>query len=394
MNMRLIYLCLLLCFAQNLTAQLVSLGLIEESSIKDAESNGIKNGHMHFIPELSFMDGYLYVATPNGLYKHQYKMSGESSLWEKLPLTDDAVIGFDVHGDTLVLLTRNELLLSLDGGKTSRNISLKEIMGDSDAALEGMAVHPHHAKQIFITNGEKLLYTCDGGVVWSENENQVHLTGLFYNPYNANQLVGFYNNRIQDYSCLLFCRDGGYLWEESKGYYIEGNIAEIYSIAFHPTDIDKAIACGLNVYAYSMDYGTSWSGVWNPTWMQPIVHVTDIVFDFRNPNIIYGADMTASNEGAISVLRSIDGGQTWEEFFYANIAPQSHVLSLDIEDNILALYTYDGGIYLLDVDAVDNSVAPVVNDKGDTPYYDLLGRPVAHPTRGIYIKDGKKVAIK
>jgi hypothetical protein len=30
----------------------------------------------------------------------------------------------------------------------------------------------------------------------------------------------------------------------------------------------------------------------------------------------------------------------------------------------------------------------------DTPYYDLMGRPVGHPTRGIYIKDGRKVVIK
>ena len=29
-----------------------------------------------------------------------------------------------------------------------------------------------------------------------------------------------------------------------------------------------------------------------------------------------------------------------------------------------------------------------------SPYYDLQGRPVAHPTRGVYIKDRKKVAIK
>lgn len=28
-----------------------------------------------------------------------------------------------------------------------------------------------------------------------------------------------------------------------------------------------------------------------------------------------------------------------------------------------------------------------------TPYYDLMGRPVANPTRGIYIKDGRKVVI-
>ena len=29
-----------------------------------------------------------------------------------------------------------------------------------------------------------------------------------------------------------------------------------------------------------------------------------------------------------------------------------------------------------------------------TPYYDLQGRPVANPTRGIYIKDGRKVILK
>lgn len=34
------------------------------------------------------------------------------------------------------------------------------------------------------------------------------------------------------------------------------------------------------------------------------------------------------------------------------------------------------------------------NDKTpSTPYYDLMGRPVANPTRGIYIKDGKKIAV-
>lgn len=33
------------------------------------------------------------------------------------------------------------------------------------------------------------------------------------------------------------------------------------------------------------------------------------------------------------------------------------------------------------------------NDKGTTPYYDLMGRPVVNPTRGIYIKGGKKIAV-
>ena len=37
--------------------------------------------------------------------------------------------------------------------------------------------------------------------------------------------------------------------------------------------------------------------------------------------------------------------------------------------------------------------APMVNQT-PTPYYDLRGRPVANPTRGIYIKDGRKVILK
>ena len=43
---------------------------------------------------------------------------------------------------------------------------------------------------------------------------------------------------------------------------------------------------------------------------------------------------------------------------------------------------------------LDTSISPIVAPSTDTPYYDLQGRPVANPTRGIYIKDGKKVAIK
>ena len=36
-------------------------------------------------------------------------------------------------------------------------------------------------------------------------------------------------------------------------------------------------------------------------------------------------------------------------------------------------------------------IETVQPDKAPTPYYDLQGRKVANPTRGIYIKDGKKV---
>lgn len=41
----------------------------------------------------------------------------------------------------------------------------------------------------------------------------------------------------------------------------------------------------------------------------------------------------------------------------------------------------------------NTSVATILKET-ITPYYDLTGRKVARPTRGIYIKDGRKVIIR
>ena len=42
----------------------------------------------------------------------------------------------------------------------------------------------------------------------------------------------------------------------------------------------------------------------------------------------------------------------------------------------------------------DNTGIEVPKSEQADIYYDLQGRPVAHPMRGVYIKDGKKVIIK
>ena len=41
----------------------------------------------------------------------------------------------------------------------------------------------------------------------------------------------------------------------------------------------------------------------------------------------------------------------------------------------------------------DAGITTPVSGNSTTPYYDLMGREVTHPTRGIYIKDGRKVMI-
>lgn len=54
------------------------------------------------------------------------------------------------------------------------------------------------------------------------------------------------------------------------------------------------------------------------------------------------------------------------------------------------LYLNEEGVFWKD----NTSIEDIESLPNDTPYYDLQGRPVANPTRGIYIKDGRKVAIK
>ena len=392
MKSRLFPLFLALFLTQGMTAQLTSLGLVEESDIAAAEEDGIKYLYMHYIPELSFVDDYLYVATPNGLYRCLYKAFSE---WERLPLTDEAVLDFEVRGDTLIVLTRNQLLYSLNDGETANTISRTDIMGESIWLLEGMAVHPNNAMQIYVTDGAKLMHTHDGGSKWegASNEEQIGLTRLFYNPHDANQLVGYYNISAIDCVTMFYSPNGGAHWVSPEGNCVDGNIAEIHNVTFHPTIKERAAVCGIGVYGLSYDGGASWTGVFKPNG-KCIVSITDVLFDMRNPDILYGAERDLRHEGTTTVLRSTDGGYTWDEFFSESVAPKAHVLSFDMKDNLLALYTYAGGIYLLDVDAIGTSISPVVSGGGTAPYYDLMGRKVTQPTRGIYIRDGRKVVIE
>ena len=53
------------------------------------------------------------------------------------------------------------------------------------------------------------------------------------------------------------------------------------------------------------------------------------------------------------------------------------------------LYQQEEGVLWRD----NTSVEAIKADKTNTFYYDLQGRPVADPTRGIYIKDGKKAFV-
>ena len=160
----------------------------------------------------------------------------------------------------------------------------------------------------------------------------------------------------------------------------------------------KVMLYGTGIYAISEDRGLTWQTIGaepvNPDMdAMPLVYLDYLVYDSRNPNILYGADWKASyeTEKKARILRSTDGGLSWDTFY--TIDNTAVVRSMSMDNGILAIATAQSGIYLLDVDGVEASISSIPTDAITTPYYDLMGREVANPTRGIYIKDGRKVVI-
>lgn len=381
MKTRVISLCLVLIATQSVMAQLTSLGVIEDSLLAEE----------HY--KMLFSGNSLYAASSRGLY--QYDLNASVSEWEKLAFSDSTILDFEVRGDTIIALSKCQLCISTDGGNTANAISIDAIDPTWDKAyaintLRGLAVHPSDTKKMHVSQvSGGLSYTEDGGLTWIVVDSVFSRPYLRYNPLDEKLLVGYGSSYIS------ISRDGGFQWETR----VIGALKTIHDIAFHPTNKWGIVACGIDFYAMSDDGGYEFRmiGCQSPSpdgGIIPAAYLYDVVYDPRDPNILYGADETGYHDSQIPILRSTDGGFTWETFYVIETSEPTGVFNICMKDNLLAIYTWwDNQVYLLDVDAVDTSVPAIEKETLDIPYYDLQGRPVANPARGIYIKDGKKVII-
>ena len=379
-----ISLCVVFVSIQSIKAQLTSLGVIEDSLSTNANYRMI------------CCDSKLYASSSCGLYVHDLKSS--SMEWQKLPFTDNAVVDFEVRGDTIIAITSTMLYQSVDGGKTASGISVDVIDSDRNTLsieknFTAVVFHPSDAKRIHVSLKRGIAYTEDSGKSWNIVDSLKRVDDMEYNPLDEKNLIGYYNgtNAYHIYTSM----DGGFNWSDIKGYEMPTRF--VHCITFHPTDKNKVIISGDGVYAISEDQGRSWTIVgseYPSPDMEILPYFYDLVYDTRNSSVLYGANDMFYKEKQIPILKSLDGGLSWETFYIIETKHPTGVCNMCIQNNILVIYTWnEGRIYLLDVDAVEASIVSTKIDR-ITSYSDLTGRKVAHPTRGIYIKDGKKVVIK
>jgi len=405
MKTRSLTICVALCLAQGIMAQHISLGLADESSIYKAVSeHGINRPFMNYIPQIGFIGDELYVATPKGLFVKN--VSDNSLEWNKLSVTDTLVVDFAVRGDTMSVLTCDTLYLSTDRGRSYSTTPLETIIGDDpydSRKLYHVSLHPNDARRIYVAY-QGVSHSSDFGKSWQKLPDRIEVSGfgmsyapvgVLYNPNDPTNMIAYCNIAAYNGSDLFYSCDAGASW--SISFFGESIVSEIYRVAFHPTDKNKMIVCGLGTYLMQEQQGQRLENIYRPDdryQSNLLVNLYDVIYDTRNPNILYGADIVPIEDKNIVILRSTDGGLSWEEFYRIECKDYDYASRLAIKDNMLAIYSYASGIYLLDVDAVETSVPTIEKDISDTPYYDLQGRKVANPTRGIYIKDGKKVILK
>ena len=390
----------LMCLSlQGMMAQLVNpLSLIEHTE-------GLK------IYEVSLQEDKLYVAASDGLYSVGLEQS--SYEWSKMAFTDELIRKFVVRGDTVIALADTSLYVSVDGGKTANNISIDAIApGWKDnplyndqsslgsTRLMGFAVHPQNATDIYVAY-RGLSRTKDAGMSWEVvyNLGDMMFEGIRYNPLDTQNLIAYTNEdmKVNKNSKVYVSTNMGMDWSRVYGFYASSSTI-VKDVVFHPADKNKIMLYGDGIYASSTDQGHTWRTIGeehlNPDMgIIPSASLDGLVYDKRSPNVLYGSDLTTTYEAdspKIRLLRSVDGGLSWNTFYV--IDNTILVKSMSMCDNLLAIVTAQNEIYLLDVDEVA-SVSPVTGDAVLTPYYDLQGRKVSNPTRGIYIKDGKKVII-
>lgn len=98
--------------------------------------------------------------------------------------------------------------------------------------------------------------------------------------------------------------------DKSPGGY--NGIGRINVVAFHPTDTNTFWAGSAGGGAWkTSDFGITWTAV-NDYF--PVLGVSDIDFNPQNPNTIYlcTGDRDASDTYSIGILKSTDGGNTWD----------------------------------------------------------------------------------
>ena len=353
-----------------------------------------QQGNTQYRPGMFATERYLYAAQKDGLYRLEHTEDGNPTEWKTVAFAGIPIRQAVINGDSIIATTALEgpdslLLLSVDGGKsfvdyTPKELWLQHRLDNTMPILPYSMTISSDDVLIVSVHNSGVYSSVDFGKTWLLLPDAIPGAFVAYNPNDSKQLFACYETMAMT-GDIAMSLDNGQTWERV----FSRPTVWINGLAFHPTDRKKVFAYGTGVSAVSNDQGYTWTNLFDySTGDAKNKFFSAVVYDNIQLDVVYAVEC---EDNEVSIYRSDDGGHTWT--MQDSISAEcevGNIGSLCIIGRILYINTAKGGVLAFNIDK-GTEIKNQAKDMANPHYHDLTGRKVSHPTRGIYIKEGRKV---
>lgn len=362
------------------------------------------SGKVKCVEEGGIIQKAIYATGVDGLRKYWIIDLGRE--WRKTLFVDntatkDFVIIDAKKGEILISTTKEgtDGLLKLSGD-TIIDVTPTFIKDSNEAKIlhidSYISTYPNdiNAKKIFLScsgNEAGLYYSHDLCRSWTKIfDGHIDFFTTNVRTDETSLVIGYTDEEHTAH--ILTSNDDGVSWKEV---YAKPE-ARAMGAVFHP-GIHADLMCifGDDLFALTIDKGVTWKEAFLPE------GTVDMSFHFYNDYELYAA---ANDENGMNLWYSNDLGENWECVY--TLAKDTSESIIDMDVYALSFYwlSSSGRVYnfmpekgkfrlIYDYEELFSDIIPSQLNNVSFPCYDLMGRPIANPARGIYIKDGRKVVI-
>ena len=346
----------------------------------------------------------LYVCTSQGLYNKD--LTDDNSAWQQAGFNGIPLQGYVRRGADILALRYNEggeyLLLSHDGGKTYEDVTPDIFRNGEHERLGCLVQHPTDQNTLLVASLFKgVCRSINFGQTWEQLTEFVYgnpaASFIGFHPARPNVIYNSGEGMIYE-GHINITYDGGQTWNDhgnSLGF--PGDNC-VHQVAFHPANPDRWIAGGEGCVFITDDNGQTWNcqNYWGDETRTAYWYVT--AFDDEHPDTVYMVGCLGRNgqkNACIKIMCSTDGGRSWHESqVMESMREFDRVNDLQQYNDRLLIYAESDVYTVSKAELIAQSTAAIRSITSDTPTsptYDLQGRQVEAPRRGIFIKNGRKV---
>ena len=351
-------------------------------------------------PKMHVEDNKLFVCTSKGLYAKD--LASGSSEWQLSGFDGIPLQDYARRANDILALRYNQgggfLLLSHDGGQTYEDVTPEIFKSERHDYLINLVQHPTDPNTLLVLSLYYGMFrSTDFGQTWENLTKFCYgnavATIIGFHPsrpsviYNSGE-DGFFGGHIN------ISYDSGQTWTDhgnSLGF--PGDNC-VHQVTFHPFNPDRWLAGGEGAVFLSDDNGQTWSvqNYWSDLTRSAYWYFS--AFDTEHPDTVY---MAGCVNGNIKLMCSTNGGHSWyPSQMMAGMHEREMMNDLQQYHDRLLIYTGTDVYEVSKAELVSQS-ATLIRSVGspeadtDAQTYDLQGRRTAEPTRGIFIKKGRKV---